>query len=65
MIGCVHWQYDNNPLGMTAGGESDIGSVDGMMPEEVEAAYQVFMEIMILLLDCKWHISNKHKMIIK
>ena len=41
---------------MTAGGESDIGSVDGMMPEEVEAAYQVFMEIMILLLDCKWHI---------
>ena len=33
---------------MTAGGESDIGSVDGMMPEEVEAAYQVFMEIMIL-----------------
>ena len=30
--------------GMTAGGESDIGSVDGMMPEEVEAAYQVFIQ---------------------
>ena len=29
---------------MTAGGESDIGSVDGMMPEEVEAAYQVFIQ---------------------
>ena len=30
---------------MTAGGESDIGSVDGMMPEDVEAAYQVFITI--------------------
>ena len=30
---------------MTAGGESDIGSVDGMMPEDVEAAYQVFISI--------------------
>ena len=53
LIGFIHQEYDNNFLGMTAGGESDIGSVDGMMPEEVEAAYQVFMEIMILLLDCK------------
>ena len=31
-------------IGMTAGGESDIGSVDGMMPEEVEAAFQVIIE---------------------
>ena len=30
---------------MTAGGESDIGSVDGMMPEDVEAAYQVLIII--------------------
>ena len=30
---------------MTAGGESDIGSVDGMMPEDVEAAYQVFIQL--------------------
>ena len=30
---------------MTAGGESDIGSVDGMMPEDVEAAYQVLITI--------------------
>ena len=29
---------------MTAGGESDIGSVDGMMPEDVEAAYQVLFQ---------------------
>jgi len=29
---------------MTAGGESDIGSVDGMMPEDVEAAYQQFLD---------------------
>jgi len=28
---------------MTAGGESDIGSVDGMMPDDVEAAYQEFL----------------------
>ena len=48
---------------MTAGGESDIGSVDGMMPEEVEAAYQVFMEIIREIFG--GHISNKHKMIIK
>ena len=37
---------------MTAGGESDIGSVDGMMPEEVEAAYQVFMIIISVYLQC-------------
>ena len=30
---------------MTAGGESDIGSVDGMMPEDVEAAYQVCTQL--------------------
>ena len=29
---------------MTAGGESDIGSVDGMMPDDVEAAYQVIFQ---------------------
>ena len=28
-------------VGTTAGGESDFGSVEGMMPEEVEAAFQV------------------------
>ena len=32
-----------NFAGMTAGGESDIGSVDGMMPDDVEAAYQVIL----------------------
>ena len=43
------FQYVSNILvylnfaGMTAGGESDIGSVDGMMPDDVEAAYQVIL----------------------
>ena len=33
---------------MTAGGESDIGSVDGMMPEDVEAAYQAFIQLILI-----------------
>ena len=37
-----------NYAGMTAGGESDIGSVDGMMPDDVEAAYQVIFRILII-----------------
>lgn len=36
-------ETDSEAGGVTGGGESDIGSIEGMMPEEVEAAFQEFL----------------------
>ena len=38
---CILYSLLN--AGVTGGGESDIGSIEGMMPEEVEAAFQEFL----------------------
>ena len=42
---CISYSLLN--AGVTGGGESDIGSIEGMMPEEVEAAFQVFISLKV------------------